>query len=348
MGLPFVKHKYLNRMTKKSKKILAVLVAAVLFFVFLLWIFLYQKPKSQKVISPPPSPKIPSLLKSNPAVEVNFGKEVFATVPKEVFPIDASPLALTADYGQKIAKNLGIDTSPIVANDVFDGKVYIYNSPSSSLTIYVDIGKVSYSLSSLPQTINKQLTDDALVKIAKEFLIKNGFVNPDEIEFSSFLFIKEKDGEEVFSTTKASASFYQVNFRSKASDIPIISLNPQKPFVFVQILPDGSVFRASVQKLALIKKGQGVLKIKTYQEVLDSVKNAKIVSLDNGNIHLPDLPKNSVKTIYLKNIKLAYIFDSPETKSLSPVFLFEGEAVVEGYDKPISAVLYLPAVSNQP
>ena len=87
----------------------------------------------------------------------------------------------------------------------------------------------------------------------------------------------------------------------------------------------------------------GEYKLKNYQEVVSSSSNAVLVSLDDGNINIADLPKGAVREILISEIELAYLLESGSTKVIQPVYLLKGKANM-GSAGGINAVMYLPAI----
>lgn len=314
--------------------ILGVLISVVLFL-----------KKEEEIIPPLPQPKIPSLLEGSYPVESILKKQDFNFPSKApVLKLEKTPLQ---DQDIKnIADNLGFTSDPLIVEDVFDGKMYIYRSEESALTVSLKNQEFDYTLNKVPSYINKQPSDAALISTAKNFLTQTGFVSSEDIQFASFVYLKQISSQGLYPTNKEDAILYQVNFSSVISNTTILTLNPQNTPVYVRLLPDGSVFKAHVNRLGTISKSANQYKLKTYDEVISNINNVVLISLDDGNLHLPDISNKSIKKISIFSIELAYLLDTPTSVTLQPVYLLKGTADISGFPTEVSASMYLPAISS--
>jgi hypothetical protein len=325
----------------KKRKIFLIIVFLCL--VVSLFIFYLSKKKQEEITIPLPTPNIPSLVKGTYPVEVDF-KEGF-DFPSKIPLLNLQKGVFPEKTITEIANNLGFG-EPFIANDVFDGKTYVYQGETATLTVSVKNQELNYTLNSIPSFANKQLSDSSLVNLATNFLTENGFVSPDDIQFASFSYLKETAGQGLYSVSKEEATFYQVNFSSVVSETTILTLNPQDTPIYVRILPDGTVFKARVIRLGTISESLTQYKLKTYDEVVSEITNATLISLDDGNIHLSDIPEGSIENILISEVRLVYLLDSPTSQILQPVYLFKGKATISGFPSEVNASLYLPAVSS--
>lgn len=326
----------------KKRKIFIIATLVILGVLISVALFL----KKEEEITPPlPQPKIPSLLEGSYPIETIFEKQDF-NFPSRIPVLILEKTPLQDQDIKNIADNLGLTSDPLIMEDVFDGKMYIYRSEESALTVSLKNQEFDYTLNKLPSFINKQPSDTALINTAKDFLIQMGFVSSEDIQFISFVYFKETSGEGLHPTNKEDATLYQVNFSSVIADTTILTLNPQNTPVYVRLLPDGSVFKAHVNRLGVISKSANQYKLKTYDEVISNMNNVVLISLDDGNIHLPDISNKSIKKISIYNIELAYLLDTPTSVTLQPVYLLRGTADISGFPIEVSASMYLPAISS--
>ena len=326
----------------KKRKIFIIISLVILGALIVVSLFLK---KEEEVVPPLPQPKIPSLLEGTYPVEIFFEQQDF-NFPSVISALKLEKTLLQNQDVARIASNLGFTSDPLIMEDVFDGKMYIYRSDESALTVSLKNQEFDYTLNQVPAYINKQPSDTALINTAKDFLIQMGLASSENIHFASFVYLEETSGQGLYPSSKENASLYQVNFSSEVDDTTILTLNPQNTPAYVRLLPDGSVFKAHVNRLGTISKSTSQYKLQTYDEVLSNINNVILVSLDGGNIHLPDISNKSIKKISIYSIELAYLLDTPTSEILQPVFLLKGTADISDYPAEVSASMYLPAISS--
>jgi hypothetical protein len=327
----------------KTKKFW-VFIIFILIVVVIVIVYLSQsktKPVIQKTL---PSPSIPANYKGKLQIGWNISKENF-NFPTSVPALEITPKEITLSMAQNIATAAGFTGSPITAQDTIDGTTYIWTKDSASLIITPKNQKIAYDSNGQVKTINKQIDDESLKVIAENFLTQNMLLPKDSYSFSSFLYLKETSSQQgINPATKNEAEITQVNFSPKNAQFPIFSLNPKNTTAFTQILKDGTVFRSQIILFGNLKPTIETYKIKNYTETGESFGSATLVSLNDGNINLPDIPTGNIGKITITNISLVYLFDSPNKTILSPVYLLSGTTDVQGYGSSINALLYLPAI----
>ncbi|MCL4382817.1 hypothetical protein M1545_03440 [Patescibacteria group bacterium] len=323
---------------KKTK----VVIGLFIFIVFVATVSYLLTVNQERVpLTPVPSPNIPISVKGEYPIEFNVDRQDFnfsqrATVDtKERRPLDK-------DFLSAIAQKLGFSSEPFIANDIEDGETHIYRSASAGLVAYIEKGIIRYSLHSFPAGVNKNLTDEEIKNIANDFLTENGFTKDSEYQPSSLAFLAQRAGEGLYDVPKNEAAFYQVNFEPGGTDLPILTLNPENSSSYVHVLPDGNIF-AAVIELYSVKKGLITYPLKNYDQVASEVGSSVLVSLDEGNINLTDLPEGAVTSVNISEISLSYLSDTSD--NLTPIFILNGVAKVEGFDNDLKASLYLPALS---
>ena len=294
-----------------------------------------------------PRPNIPKTYEGEPNLVVEIESNNF-DFPKTLPVLNAIPSIISEEESIKIANNLGFNFEPVTVPDVIKGKKHRYSGSDYVLLITLESGLIDYERNLiLGEVANKQLSDAQIIKTAEEFLTQNGLASSSEIKTLSVSYYEERGGQGLYQTTHESATFYQVNFTTSIADTPILTLNPQNSPFFVRVLPDGTILKAHIEKFGEIKEGEGVRKLKDYDELLTSQEEATLISLDSGNIYLPDIPKNSIKLITITEIELAYLKESSASQVLQPIFLLKGTADVSGFPDNIDAILYLPAISEK-
>lgn len=328
----------------KSKKfiivLLVVLVALALFFVI----------RARRQIVPAPSlpkPSIPRTTSGEFEIQFSISKKDFK-LPNSAPILERGESTYSPSEIQKVAQNLGIEGEPQKAKDTIEGDIFIYQNETAYLIATPQKGKMEYRLLTTPNTINKQLSDSALTKIASDFLTQNGFTSSDKIKFTSILPLKAGVSEGLRPIDKQSASFYQVNFSPKVSGFDVLTTNPLNSPVYVRVLPDGNILGVSVNKFDSIREGTEKFRLKNFDQIIASTKDkeAIVVSLDQGNLSSSDLPANTSKKATVTEIGLAYLLDPGNPTLLQPVYVLKGEAEIGGLPNNIEAVFYLPALAS--
>lgn len=312
-------------------------------------IFIYFKYIKNRGVAPYiPTPKITNYLKNQIPIELSL-KESDFKMPQSARPLDnQNTNPITDEQAMLYGKNAGFQNEPIIADDVFDGKTFIWSNEKEALTVYSQSSTIKYSLNTQDRNGASKKPKDELIKISKEFLISKGLLNSKESsEFSYITFLKNRQPDGFYPTTENDADFYQVNFAPISGGKKILTLDPDASPINVWILPDGTITKAIVIRLGHVKEATTSYKLKNYQELVGSLNNATIVSLDNGNAGLVETG-NEVKKITVNQIELVYLIDTPKSKIFQPVYLLKGDATLKDGITTINTMLYLPAISYLP
>jgi len=333
-----------------KKKILIVLIAITIIIAGLLVFRLKSTTKeepqgTQLIPSSFEGPRIPKYIEGGSTIESQIAREGFS-FPDSLPVLRAIPAGpFTQEEVMPFAEKLGFASEPIVAEDVSEGTVYIWSNLKDNLVVYSKSRRVEYGLNQTPDNvINKQLSDEALIKISEDFLTKNFLSAAEEISFSFFTFLKSAGLPEGFyQSTKEEASIYQVNFSPVSSEYKILTLEPGSSPIYVWALPDGTISKAIVNKNLNLSVSGEKIPLKNYEEFTASLNKAVLVSLDDGNLLLSTLPKSDVQRIVISEAELVYLMDSSSSESFQPIFLLKGKARVKGYDNEVRGLLYLPA-----
>ena len=328
---------------KKKKKILLVLGILAIAFLFVAYFFLKQK--EEQPVLPPPKPQIPSYFKGILPIQLTITEKEFE------FPSESPVLSFTVDSISKneaseIAKKLGFEKEPGEFEDINEGIKYFWSDDKSSLVATPKTGKIKFNLSSpkVPVVANKQLTDSSITQIATDFLVNSAIVEREKIKLTSIIPQKENfPSGGLETTTREKAKVFQVSFTYTITDYEILTIDPSAPLIFVQILPDGSVYSMEAVRLKNISKSQTLYELKSYEDLKSSLNEARLISLLNDYINISDLAPEDIKSINIDKIELVYLLDSYSSKELQPVFLLEGPAEVVG-STANKALLYLPAI----
>jgi hypothetical protein len=326
-----------------------IIASLIIILILLIGVFVGLREEKDEPVKPQPLPE----LNISKQVESRFVigttlKESDFSFPKNLSVILSEPKPpYTEPEAKEVAANLGFTAEPIAADDLFEGKTYIWPGGEAGLVIYSKSRRVEYSLNESPAFINKQLSNKALIKISKDFLAESSLASPDEVEFSFFTFYeKERGGRHGFPfSTKEKASIYQVNFAPIKSEVKLLTLDPASSPIYVWLLPDGTVIKAVVSDLGKLSFSDEKYTLKDYNSFIQSLQSSVFMSLDDGSILLPTLPKNSLRRVTISEVELAYFVD-PDAKTFQPVFLLKGKANIKDYPEEVNALLYLPAIKT--
>ncbi|AKM83098.1 MAG: hypothetical protein UR17_C0001G0291 [Candidatus Woesebacteria bacterium GW2011_GWF1_31_35] len=342
----------MRKLNLKSKLIILLIIISIASSVYVIFSSKNKVDTSkQQFITPP---KIENYFGNNLKITHSLKKENFDNFPKNISYLKQSSLnSFTQVEMDKISKNFGFTISPLEFNDIKNGKIYIWNGDKYSLIIYSKIRKIEVTPAVNPKSmidnaINKQLSDEDYKNIAINLLSEKLNINKDSLKFSNFAYLKTEDGLENFrKTTKEDAEITQVNLYSSSGTLPIFTTNPQNSQIYVQFTKDGEILNLEASLYSEYKLGEIEYKIKDYKEVIETINDSVLVSLNDSNVNLPDLKSEDIKNITIGKVSLVYLQESLTSEIIQPVFLLEGMASVKGFDKEITASLYLSAYSKK-
>lgn len=323
------------------------IVITIVFFVLVLIGILMgaQKRRSPERLPVTQKPTIPNYIKEELDIKTVFDKKDFSFPKKAPLVKLETREPLTESDVLAKASEMGFGKNYIISNDVKRGKTYIWREGPTSLTIYSRINKVVYtSVTPLP-TENKNLSNDELIEKATTFLTENSLFDEYELSFSFIVFLDIKS-EETRPVSREKASAFKVNFSPIESEIKLVMIDPTESPISVWIAPDGTVFKAEAINVGLVTFSEEEVELKNYDEFIKALDEAIVVSLDDGNLFMGDLPKNSVKKIKLETVELAYLADSEVAQTYHPIYLLEGSSEISSFTDPVSITLYLPAISE--
>lgn len=320
-----------------------IIIGAVFVFILVIGFFVTRKP-NEPTSDQLPVPQIPNQIGgSMPPINLEVNEKDFL-FPHSVPLLDnQGGSQISMAEATKIATSLGFNNQPINTEDAVGGNTYIWTSDTASFVFYTKTNQMDYSVNSIPQQVaGKNLSDDDRTKISQDFLTSKFLIDKSKVVFSNFLFLNAAS-ETVNPTTKDKANIYQVNFSPVELDYKILRLNPQQSTMYVWMLPNGAVAKVHVVKLNLTKTQQ-LYSIKNYTQVKDNLKNAVLISVDNGNENVLDLSASSFSNIKISKVELTYLVDQTNSQFYQPVYLLTGTADIQGFKNNANVSFYLPAL----
>lgn len=325
-----------------NKKIIFYTSLFILSLVSVVYIVqISKRGSSQK--TPLASPEIPSYTKRPLNVEVLFPEDSF-NFPKSTPLLKAGPVKhLSETEAQNYASRLGFDNNFFTFNDSEFGKTNIWKDPSSTLIVYLGTPHLVLTLERKQKPINEQLSNEAITAIAKKFLIDNSLEGETNLSYPTIIGLDLGSSEpRVVSIEKADA--YKVNFSSLTDAYKIIEINPLDAPISVWMDLEGKIFKVEVKKLGEIRPTQEKYSLKSYKEMVDATVNAKVVSINDGNILPGDFPETSIGKVTIQNIDLAYFRENVRAELYQPVYVLSGTVSILGYENTLNITLYLPAL----
>jgi hypothetical protein len=338
-------------MTQRNKKILIILV--VLFFIISL-VFIFLKTGSKNFGTIPTENftqdlGVTNYFKGQLAVENKILKEDF-DFPQHLPYLNQKRIqSLDSLSINKIASNFGFENDPIKVNDVKNGEIWIWNGDIHSLVITPKNSEVQVSSTKplrtiLQNTINKQLSDNEYQLLAREFLENKIGLTSENSVFAGFTYFDSSSSDEHLNkTSKENADIIQLNYYQSSSVYPILTTNPDRSPIYVQLLRDGTTLTSNVIYGVQFDNSLNEYPIKNYEQFSKELGNSVLVSLDGGNINIPDIKSSDISNITADEVSLAYLLDKPTQTILQPIFLIRGQALVFGSSEPVEVVMYLKA-----
>lgn len=295
----------------------------------------------------PGYPKIPEGYRGDSQIILNVEESDF-DFPSQL-PLyttsDTSPI--TEEQAKKYANNLGFTFEPEVDPDITEGKVYLWIFEPEEFFVYPKSRRVDYYTQLPDKTINKQLSDDAYIDIAKDFSSNAYDIEKGKLDLVNFIYYAGVPGTGTLTeTNKENAEIIRVNLNPRLLEYPILTLDPNTSPLYVEILPDSEVYRSEYHFLHELGKTEEEFKLKSYQEVVDSLNQAIIITIDLGYFGPSDIPEGDIKRIDINNIELAYLLDSSSSQLYQPVYLLTGKALIKNVENPVNTQLYLPALNR--
>lgn len=291
-----------------------------------------------------------------PVIESNYGessiniesllKESDIFIPSSLPLYSVNQTAMSFEESSAVASRLGFSEGPQSLNDVRYGLVYIWsNNRIGNLRIVAGLHIIDYKVIPTSQPVKIPFNEEPeIISKATRFLISSGLILENSISSPHvrYLNLTEEGLDEV---EKEAASAVEVRFEEALDQYPIINATPDVGTINITLDRESSVISVYIDKVNIIK-AEGNHRLKTFSSLLASIRKAKILSLDNGNIDLSSLSGVGVIKITVNNANIGYYQEFSQNQSLlQPVFILRGFAQLRNGDNA-SAILYLPALAD--
>jgi hypothetical protein len=326
------------------KKIIFVLPA--IFFIALLY-FISQSikevevPQSKKITSP----ALPQQFTGNPAVNVQIDKKIIS-LPTKLPLIELSKQILDPNFAYNIASNLGFEEEPIIAEDIRNGTVTIWNKDSSSLVHTEKLNEIDYLSSNELQITEIDISVNEKIRIAKDFLVENFGLKDNELSYVKNIPLHLSQAGGFVEGNKENSILSEIIFTYNTAGYEIVS-SQTKSLVKVRLLNDGSVRETQVTYLGELSKTKEEYPLKSVDDIKTNVDQAEVVGISNIYQRLADFKKDDIDEINVDSIEVAYYLEDLSTsKYLNPIYILKGTAKSNKYPQDLYPTLYLSAIKE--
>jgi hypothetical protein len=326
--------------------VLLVLVAGIVFFV----IFKPRNNTEQITESFRQNLNVPNYFQETSLPIDNKIKKADFDFPSSLSYLKQTNLeSLNTNTINKISSNFGFGGEPITFNDVKNGKVFIWNGDNYSLTIIpknnsVQLVSNSGIRSLIENSGDKIISDEEMESIAFSLLTSKAEIDSNNLKFVGFSYFKVQNGpENLTKTDRNNAQVVQLNYSEGDFKYPIITTDPDKSQISIQLLKNGHVVNLNANLGFGFQESVNKYPLKNYQQFSEEIGSSILVSLNDNNVNLPDIKSSDIVNLTVEKASLVYLLDFSDQKIYQPVFLIEGTAQVTNYKNPINASLYLPA-----
>jgi hypothetical protein len=292
----------------------------------------------------PAKPSIPSSITGTLPIEVSVKSSDFI-FPKELPTLSLSLKVLNKESVEAISEKLGLGTSLDEFEDVNEGIKYFIDTDKYSFIATPKTAIIKYGMtaSDFPIVPNKNLSDTELTRVATDFLVKNGFYGESQIKSLPVIYFKtDPSGEGFIQTSKTSAQLFQVGFLFSSSKYEIVTDYSEGQQIFVRILPDGTIYDSEILLAESVKEGITNYPLKNYDDLINNLSQAKLISLDGGFVSPSDLTIKDIQNLKIEKISLVYFLEKGKESLLQPIFVLEGPATLSKSSANY-AKIYLPA-----
>lgn len=331
-----------------------IIIFLIVFFIIvgIIALSLVSKPVNQigNIVpgSKPPvkSPQITTFY-SNKGIDYKINVKDFEP-PKELPLIKVTPpRPLTDNEVFFIAKTAGLDEQDY--NKIYNAegdRLYIFSSNNAYLTVYADSGELSYKNYSGVSDNETKLSENEIVSKAKDLLASKFSFRKDVLSLSS---INHFDNDNYLTKPDPSRprGYFEVNFAPVITDYKVVTTDPNKSPIKVTVADDGTIGKADITLVYNGNFSSEKYALLSFNDLKDNVDQAIIVHAFTEDFHGQAFPMDSITSIDINSIEIAYLAESNRSGYYQPVFLLEGTAKSNNTNAPITATLYLPALKDQ-
>ncbi len=309
-----------------------------------IFIFFISRQKRESPQIAPQKPNIPSAITGTLPINIAIDKSNF-DFPPELPTLSISLKNIDKTYIESLSNKLGLGTGLNQFDDVNEGVKYYTDDGDRFFvaTVKTSIIKYGMSFSRVPVTQSENISNEEITKIATKFITENGLYREDQIKAQPVIYFKEDSTSEgLEETDRKSAQLFQVGFAFKSSSYQIVKDSSEGQQIFVQILPDGTIFNSEILLINDIQEGFTKYPLKTYEDLNTSLNQAKLISLTGAYISPLDLTIDDIQNLKIEKIRLVYFLEKGKENLLQPIYILEGPAEISKSSANYATV-YIPA-----
>jgi hypothetical protein len=338
---------------KPSRKIIILILA----FFFLSGVFLFVALTQERgqIIQTPTQTPTQEIVKpvfpeySKGYLPVSLPGKLELQTPENLPLITVNLEEINKERAKTIAKNLNFTTNEIEINDFLDGTKYAWANTRNYFWVTPKKSHLKYGMNKFQDNNNTtQLSDQYFENKALDFATNMFGFDEEILEISSIIYLKQSPVSEggFIETTRDQVQLFHVNLTYKNIGYPILTNIPLFQIFFVEILPNGEIFRAEAYVFKNINTSEKKYRVKTLTEIKNSLNEARLLSLENDYINLNDVKQGDIRNIDIRRIDIGYYFNNEIVSlTLQPVFLLEGSVVVKNSTADV-AKLYIHALQE--
>lgn len=277
---------------------------------------------------------------------IKVDKKVKIQTPETLSLITFKLMSISEEEAENIANKLGFNDQIKIIKDVTEGNKYFWVNDNNYLWITPEKSHIKFGMSQFPENISsKELADQDFENIAIDFVNEKLNLDDSNVKTSSISYYKLAPKTEGFvETSREETQIYHVNLTYKNISYPVLTSIPNFQILFVEILPNGEVYKAGAYLIDEVTKSEKSYEVKTIDDIKDTLDEAHLVSLENDYIYLMDIEQDDIKNIDIENIEVGYYLDDINMDTtLQPIFLLEGEIEIKNSTADW-AKLYMPAL----
>lgn len=338
-------------MLSLKKRLIVVLIFTAFFLILLFLSFFIKKTPSQKTKTEP----IPTIapiglpdkttgstsrlkIENAPAAENNqLGEVVFnyerKKIPSSGTIFTQAPTSIPADTISKIQAKLIAGGNERIINTP-NGQVIFMQKDTKTLTIYLYSRSISYSDSATPPASDSDTS--TLIKKAVDFI--NSLDLPLDSTTPSVKYFIEKTGDLIQTTNPNEADTIDISFRELVQGLTVFRQYGSSAAAHVWFSKKGVIKKFTYFYSPQYIPQKSVL-LPSLSDIEDQVRKNEGTIVGLGNDYQQTPLKNPSKTIF-NSVEVGY-FNNEKDMTLFPVFVFNGNTIIEGATKPIT--LYLPS-----
>lgn len=325
-----------------KKYLLTVFI--ILAIAFVVSVFYLSRKKEPTATIVPQKPSIPSAITGSLPIKTSL-KESDFDFPAELPMISITQRILSKEDVETFLNKLGMGTTLDEFGDVNEGVKYYKNSDTHFFVATPKTSVVKYGMSNseFPIVVSKNIGNTGLVKIATDFIVQNGFYTEEQIKPLPVLYLKTSPTNEGFvETDSLSAQLFQIGFVFKSSGYEIVTDSSEGQQIFVQVLPNGTIYNSEIMLVDEIKEGITRYPLKNYGDLTNSLSQAKLISFSGDYISPSDFTIKDILSLEIESVRLVYFLEKTKPDMLQPIFILEGPAQVSKSTANY-ATIYLPA-----